>query len=36
MPQETIATIRLVLRPPTLADAEPIFEGYAQDPEVTR
>jgi RimJ/RimL family protein N-acetyltransferase len=32
----TIITGRLLLRPPTLADAEAIFRAYAQDPEVTR
>jgi [ribosomal protein S5]-alanine N-acetyltransferase len=31
-----IATERLLLRAPTIADAEPIFAEYAQDPEVTR
>ena len=36
MSERVITTDRLVLRPPTLADAEPIFRGYAQDPEVTR
>lgn len=29
-------TKRLTLRPPVLADAEPIFTGYASDEEVTR
>src|SRR3954470_70215 len=29
-------TERLVLRRPVVADAEPIFEEYAQDPDVTR
>jgi RimJ/RimL family protein N-acetyltransferase len=36
MSWEHMTTDRLVLRPPTLADAEAIFRGYAQDPEVTR
>jgi RimJ/RimL family protein N-acetyltransferase len=36
MPQRIITTSRLALRPPELADAPAIFEGYAQDPEVTR
>jgi RimJ/RimL family protein N-acetyltransferase len=36
MPQPIIDTSRLRLRPPTLADAEAIFHGYGQDPEVTR
>jgi [ribosomal protein S5]-alanine N-acetyltransferase len=35
-PLERIQTDRLILRQPTLADARAIFEGYAQDPEVTR
>jgi RimJ/RimL family protein N-acetyltransferase len=35
-PPEHIETDRLILRPPTLADAEAIFQRYAQDPEVTR
>jgi [ribosomal protein S5]-alanine N-acetyltransferase len=29
-------TARLVLRPVALPDARPIFDGYAQDTEVTR
>jgi RimJ/RimL family protein N-acetyltransferase len=33
---ERIETARLVLRRPTLADAEAVFERYASDPEVTR
>lgn len=33
---ETRATARLLLRRPTLADAEVIFDRYAADPEVTR
>jgi [ribosomal protein S5]-alanine N-acetyltransferase len=32
----TFATPRLLLRPPEVADAEAIFQAYAQDPEVTR
>jgi ribosomal-protein-alanine N-acetyltransferase len=36
MPPETFETNRLLLRRVTLADADPIFAGYAQDPEVTR
>ena len=35
-PPERLNTRRLILRRPTLPDAEPIFEEYAQDPEVTR
>lgn len=35
-PPATLETARLRLRPPTLDDAEAIFAGYAQDPEVTR
>ena len=31
-----IETTRLILRPPTLADAPAIYEAYARDPEVTR
>jgi RimJ/RimL family protein N-acetyltransferase len=33
---ERLATDRLVLRRPRPKDAEPIFAGYASDPEVTR
>jgi [ribosomal protein S5]-alanine N-acetyltransferase len=33
---EVIETERLLLRKPTLADAEAIFRRYASDPEVTR
>jgi ribosomal-protein-alanine N-acetyltransferase len=33
---ETVETERLLLRKPTVADAEEIFERYASDPEVTR
>ncbi len=35
-PPSVIETERLILRPPTLADAPAIYEAYAQDPEVTR
>jgi len=35
-PPQTIETQRLILRPLVVADAEAIFAGYAQDPEVTR
>jgi ribosomal-protein-alanine N-acetyltransferase len=35
-PPEQIETERLVLRVPSVADAEAIFNSYAQDPEVTR
>lgn len=35
-PPERFETSRLLLRPPTLEDAAPIYEGYGQDPEVTR
>jgi RimJ/RimL family protein N-acetyltransferase len=35
-PPEIIQTERLVLRTPTLDDAEAIFSGYAQDNQVTR
>ena len=35
-PPETFETARLILRPPTLDDAEEIYNKYAQDPEVTR
>ena len=33
---EQLETERLILRKPHLDDARPIFEGWAQDPEVTR
>jgi RimJ/RimL family protein N-acetyltransferase len=33
---ERIETSRLVLRNPTLADAEAVFSRYASDPQVTR
>ena len=33
---ETIQTKRLLLRKPHVEDASAIFEGYTQDPEVTR
>lgn len=35
-PPRELRTARLVLRIPRLDDAPAIFEGYAQDPEVTR
>jgi RimJ/RimL family protein N-acetyltransferase len=35
-PPAQLSTARLALRPPRSADAEAIFTGYAQDPEVTR
>jgi ribosomal-protein-alanine N-acetyltransferase len=35
-PPEHIETARLVLRTPSVADAEAIFNSYAQDLEVTR
>jgi ribosomal-protein-alanine N-acetyltransferase len=35
-PPETLKTSRLLLRLPTIDDAEPIFQKYAQDPEVTK
>lgn len=31
-----VRTRRLRLRPPTLADAQPVFDAYASDPVVTR
>jgi ribosomal-protein-alanine N-acetyltransferase len=33
---ERLETARLILRRPRAADAAPIFDGYAADPEVTR
>lgn len=33
---DSLQTARLTFRPIVPADAEPIFEGYAQDPEVAR
>ena len=33
---DVIHTERLLLRQPRLDDARAIFDGYAQDPEVTR
>lgn len=33
---EQLETERLILRKPHIDDARPIFEGWAQDPEVTR
>ncbi len=35
-PPETFETPRLVLRLPTVDDAEPVYRKYAQDPEVTK
>ncbi|MFQ5630184.1 MAG: GNAT family N-acetyltransferase [bacterium] len=35
-PPETIRTPRLILRMPTLQDAEAIFSSYAQDAEITK
>ena len=35
-PPERLETPRLLLRLPTLDDAEPIFQKYAQDPEVSK
>ena len=35
-PPERLETDRLLLRKPRMEDAPAIFEGYAQDPEVTR
>lgn len=35
-PPEILETERLRLRRPTAADARPLFESYAQDPDVTR
>jgi ribosomal-protein-alanine N-acetyltransferase len=32
----TIETEHLLLRPPGIDDAQPIFDSYARDPEVTR
>jgi len=36
VPLTTLTTQRLTLRPPVVADAEAVFQGYAQDPEVAR
>lgn len=36
MPPERIETERLELRPPHISDAQPIYDGYARDEEVTR
>jgi RimJ/RimL family protein N-acetyltransferase len=36
MPLATIATERLILRPPRREDAEAIYQAYATDPEVAR
>ena len=35
-PPDVFETNRLCLRLPTLEDADPIFQKYAQDPEVTK
>ena len=35
-PPEILETSRLLLRLPTMDDAEPIFQKYAHDPEVTK
>ena len=35
-PPEIFESTRLILRPPTLDDAQTIFTNYTQDPEVTR
>jgi len=35
-PPEVLYTERLILRPPRISDAAPIFHAYAQDTEVTR
>jgi RimJ/RimL family protein N-acetyltransferase len=35
-PPETLETPRLLLRLPILEDVEPIFQKYAQDPEVSK
>jgi hypothetical protein len=35
MPPDTFETARLLLRPVTITDIDAIFEGYAQDGEVT-
>ncbi|MDP9314339.1 MAG: GNAT family N-acetyltransferase [Chloroflexota bacterium] len=35
-PPETFTTHRLHLRPPQLDDADALFHGYIQDPDVTR
>ena len=36
MPNCTLTTERLVLRPPKVADAPAIYDGYARDPDVAR
>lgn len=36
MARVVLTSERLVLRPPSLADAKAIYEGYARDPEVAR
>jgi ribosomal-protein-alanine N-acetyltransferase len=35
-PPEELETMRLVLRRPTIEDADAAFESYASDPEITR
>ncbi|MBL4576091.1 MAG: GNAT family N-acetyltransferase, partial [Opitutaceae bacterium] len=35
-PPREFETARLFARPPKLQDAEPVFEAYGQDPDVTR
>src|SRR5262249_20907867 len=36
MPTPTLETERLILRPPRIEDAQPVFDSWAQDPLVTR
>ncbi len=36
LPPETFTIDRLYLRPPQLDDADALFHGYTQDPDVTR
>jgi len=36
MPTPTLETERLILRPPRIEDARPVFDSWAQDPLVTR
>ena len=35
-PSEELETARLVLRRPTVEDAEAAFQSYASDPKITR
>ncbi|MBW2629746.1 MAG: GNAT family N-acetyltransferase [Deltaproteobacteria bacterium] len=35
-PPEELETVRLMLRPPTLEDAESAFQSYASDAKITR